>query len=182
MSQSKFEQAVIQALTANGYKVEPGIILHPGNIRVDLIASKEGTVAAVEVATQLKDILDAMSKAAYIRTLPGVTESYIAIPESSVTHEVTRYAPMAGVGIWVIRGTSVLTFASAQRLTVQLSISYQYPERINRGVPFSIQVFVRNIGQKQAIKLSVKYEPAYPFSPPSPGSNERVIDSLEPGA
>jgi hypothetical protein len=182
MSQKAFTQTVIQALRANGYKVEPEVILHPGNIRVDMIASREGTTAAVEVGTDLKETLDAMSKAAYIRTLPGVTESYVAIPESASTPEITRYAPMVGVGIFAIRGNSLYMAASAQRLTVQLSISYQYPERINRGVPFSIQVFVRNTGQKQAIKLNVKYEAAYPFYPPTPSGNERVIESLEPGA
>jgi hypothetical protein len=182
MSQKAFTQTVIQALRANGYKVEPDVILHPGDIRVDLIASKEGTTAAVEVATNLKEVLDAMSKAAYIRTLPGVTESYVAIPEPVATPEVARYAPMVGVGIFAFRGNSLYTHSSAQRLTVQLSVSYQYPERINRGVPFSIQVFVRNIGQKQAIKLTVKYEAAYPFNPSNPGGNERIIESLEPGA
>src|SRR2546421_1892864 len=106
MSQKAFTQTVIQALRANGYKVEPDVILHPCNIRVDMIASREGTSAAVEVATDLKEILDAMSKAAYIRTLPGVSESYIAIPESAATPEVVRYAPMVGVGIFAFRGNS----------------------------------------------------------------------------
>src|SRR5207245_4006147 len=181
MSQKQFTQAVIQALTTNGFKVQVDPILHPGDIRVDMIAYREGTAAAVEVATQPKDILDAISKGSYIRTLPGVKESYIAIPENSATPEVYRYAPMVGIGIFVIRGNTIVSSTSAQRLTVQLNVSYSYPERINRGVPFSLQVNVRNNGQKQAVNLKVKYEPAYPFFPPSQGSNEQTIPSLQPG-
>ncbi len=177
-AEKQFTQAVANALASQGYKVEIGEIIRPGDITADIVARKDSTAIAVEIATNPDGIRSAISKAAYMRLLPPIIESYVAIPNSLLTNDAYRYVGSVGVGVFGVSGNNIVSTSPGQRLAVNLNLQYGYPQRVSRGQEFTIQVFVRNVGEKMGWQLKVSGEVAYPFVNPSSGKNEETVESL----
>jgi len=177
----QFTQAVANVLISQGFKVSVGEIIMPGNIAADIVARKESRAMAVETALTPEKIRSAISKAAYMRLLPPITESYIAVPHSLIKNDVNRYANTVGVEIFSVVENQIVSTYGAQRVAVNLGLQYGYPKNVVKGQEFTVLVTIVNQGEKMGWQLKVSCEIAYPFVNPSTGRSEATLESLSSG-
>ncbi len=180
-AEKQFTQAVATALSSQGFTVQIGETIHPGSIVADILARRDSTTIAVEIAPTSDRIRSAISKAAYMRLLPPIMESYVAVPQSIMSNDVYMYASVVGVGVYGVSGNQIVSSIGAQRISVNLNLQYGYPKNVSKGQEFAILVSVRNLGQKMGWQLKVSCEIAYPFMNSTSGKNEETLESLNSG-
>jgi hypothetical protein len=149
-----------------GYKIQSNVTL--GQIAIDLLATKEGKNAAIEVKTTKEGVLSGIEHLVRLRILPEVDLIYIAAPDDALTediHTIAKYSPI-GIGLISIFPDNSIKFSLSPqeiekaRLTL---VSASQPTRVVPGEIFALGTTFGNSGEKICRHIEVECTPIGPF-------------------
>ena len=163
-NEREFTDHVVTALGTQGYTVLREIPVRSRQ-RLDILAVKDGIRKGIEVKFTARGLLDDITKAHGILTLPEVDEMYVCGPKVFMSENVRTFAEHVGIGLLAATDSGELEWLGKGRSLVpaRLLLGGGYGSVVQAGGDAVYNANIRNDGQKTAVDLKAFMLPAGPF-------------------